>query len=274
VYGPDLSPFGISWCTFAREWNPYIRTRRDRCGGSLTTPVSLYLKAGPKFLAPKRNTPASPGLKFAWSSVAGGIYELELVGAAADRSTPAPPRIAIYTSATSEQWPDLSALGLSFPTPRARYDATITARGPFATLDEATGPDGLTARARRDAWWGMSQELPIPVRAPLRPDVAACQYPYGEVVVCGKQPSGRDEFYVLSAINNKIAEYPKFADAIGIWCVRDCATARAFSQGYERYLKDNPGFDDDQPMGDMGDPPPLPPALQRRTPARGSRPVP
>ena len=78
----------------------------------------------------------------------------------------------------------------------------------------------------KDAWWAMSQDLSIPVRLPLRPEVAAYQYPAGESIVCGKLPNGDREFYVLSAINNKIAEYPRFADAIGIRCVRDCATAR------------------------------------------------
>jgi hypothetical protein len=260
VYGPDLGPFGITWCTEAQEWNPYIRTGRTRCGGSLTAPVSLYLKAGPKFSAPRRNTPGSPSLRFAWSAVGGGVYVLELAG----EHRGSLPQISIYTTATSERWPDLSALGLSFPKPRASYNATVTAIGPFETLDQAAGPDGLAAPVRKDAWWGMSQELPIPIRPALRPDVAACQYPAGESIVCGKLPNGDREFYVLSAINNKIAEYPRFADAIGIWCVRDCATARAYRKGYDRYRKENPGFDDDQPVGDIGEPPPLPRELRRK----------
>ena len=73
-----------------------------RCGGSLTAPVSLYLKAGPKFSAPQRNTPASPGLKFAWSAVSGGVYELELAAQGA-LSTLALPLIKIYTTARSER---------------------------------------------------------------------------------------------------------------------------------------------------------------------------
>lgn len=263
VYGPDLTSFGITWCTEAQEFNPYIRTGRLRCGGSLTAPVSLYLKAGPKFSAPPRKTPASPGLEFAWSAVAGGVYELDLA-AQGDRSTLALPRMTIYTSARSERWPDLSALGISFPKTRASYSVTVTALGPFATMDQAAGSDGLVAPVPRDAWWGMSQDLNIPVRLPLRPEAAACRYPAGESIVCGKLPNGDREFYVLSAINNKIAEYPRFADAIGIRCVHDCTTARAYRKGYDRYRKKHPGFDADEPVGDIGDVPPLPAELRRK----------
>jgi hypothetical protein len=174
------------------------------------------------------------------------------------------PVTRIYTTARSERWPDLSTLGISFPKPRASYSATVTALGPFASMDQAAGPDGLVAPVPKDAWWGMSQDLSIPVRLPLAPDVAACQYPAGVSIVCGKLPNGDRELYVLSAINNKIAEYPRFADAIGIRCVRDCATARAYREGYERYRKQHPGFDADQPVGDVGDVPPLPAHLRRK----------
>ena len=263
VYGPDLTPFGITWCTEAHEFNPYIRTDRLRCGGSLTAPVSLYLKAGPEFSAPPakhaRYTRAQVRVvRRSWRRLRARA------AAQGDHSTLALPLMKIYTTARSERWPDLSALGISFPKPRASYSVTVTALGPFASMDQAAGSDGLVAMVPKDAWWAMSQDLSIPVRLPLRPEVAACQYPAGESIVCGKLPNGDREFYVLSAINNKIAEYPRFADAIGIRCVRDCATARAYRTGYDRYRKEHPGFDANEPVGDIGDVPPLPAELRRK----------
>jgi hypothetical protein len=78
----------------------------------------------------------------------------------------------------------------------------------------------------------------------------------GSSIVCDVKvdPAGRPipEFYVLSAINHKLAAYPEFAENIGLQVVADCDAARAFMRGYHAYLETHPGFDQEEP------PPPMP----------------
>ena len=53
---------------------------------------------------------------------------------------------------------------------------------------------------------------------------------------------------MLSAINNKLRAFPDFTRAIGIYCVRDCETARRFMKAYSEYSAAHPGFDEHQPL--------------------------
>jgi hypothetical protein len=58
-------------------------------------------------------------------------------------------------------------------------------------------------------------------------------------------------------MNMKMAHYPRFAEAIGMHCVHDCAEARAYMKAYDAYAHDHPGFDADQPIDPR--PPVVPP---------------
>lgn len=51
-------------------------------------------------------------------------------------------RFTIYTTSPTASIPDLGFLGVTLP-PDTPYMATLTSFGPFATIDEAFGPDGL-----------------------------------------------------------------------------------------------------------------------------------
>jgi hypothetical protein len=165
------------------------------------------------------------------------------------------------TASASATWPELSALGVAFPQQLGAYAATVTARGPYAGVDDAVDGKGLTAQSPREAWWAQSLDLSIPITPPLGTEEAACQYPYGTAITCGTLPNQVEpnrEFYMLAAINNKLRHYPQFANDVGIHCVRDCDGARAYMKAYATYAAAHPGFDANEPTEPIP-PPPRPP---------------
>jgi hypothetical protein len=93
-----------------------------------------------------------------------------------------------------------------------------------------------------------------PEAATSEPAAAGTQ---GDVVVCNPdwQTVEEREMYVLSAIRRKLADYPDFAATVGEPAVSTCAEARAFMQSYHDYSDEHPGFDADQPMPPIDDPP-------------------
>jgi hypothetical protein len=58
--------------------------------------------------------------------------------------------------ATSMSWPDLSFLGITFPK-GAHYTCSVGGIGPFASIDDAIGSDGLTSPFPVESWRSYSE---------------------------------------------------------------------------------------------------------------------
>jgi hypothetical protein len=258
---PDLSGVGAVLCVDAFLWNPYKRSSVRRCGLATKDAAELALPDAPSFREPGADASVTRGMRFSWSPVAGAVYALEL--APEGDPSHAAPEIELYTAETSAIWPELGDLGVEFPTALNTYRVTVSALGPHHTVDELAAARGPGAALPGLLWRATSRDLDLPVRPPLGPEEARCAFEPGSAVVCSPGIPGSiepsQEFYMLSAINNKLRNYPEFARAIGIHCVRDCARARAFVKAYQAYAKAHPGFDANQPLGPMPPPPPMPP---------------
>ena len=253
-FGPDLVAQGLEFCLEAFIGNPYLRATDVLCRPPPGQAVTLNLRAAPEFSTPAQGAPAAVGLKLAWAEVPGGVYALSLRTTRVARDAP---RIQIITTATSAAWPDLHTLEVAFPKAPASYTAIVKAEGPFASVDEAAGPNGFSAVAPRARWSSESQDLGLPVLPPGAPETAACKA--NGAVVCAAA-----EVYQLSAMNRRIRFFPEFAKAIGIFCVRTCDDARAFAKAYADYLAAHPGFDAHLPLEPDGPEPRLPPELRRK----------
>ena len=256
---PDLTGYGLELCGDAFQWNPYLHSRRVECGKPPGRRTVLALPSPPALKSPAWDTVATPGMTFAWTPVAGAVYALSLENSGASKPTAARPRVSIVTAGTTAVWRDLHVVGVEFPRRLAAYAATVTAHGPFATVDDLVGPKGLGDRTPRDQWRAESKELSIPVRPPLGKEEAACKFK--ETVMCDGPGGPIGEFYRLSVLNRTIQTYPDFAAAVKIHCVRDCAGARAYLKAYAEYSAAHPGFDADHPLpvsnpADEPDPPP------------------
>jgi hypothetical protein len=247
---PDLGGVGASLCVTAlSDGDGTASSTRCDVGAA---PVTLTLNAPPHLTAPANKAAFEPDTPIAWSRFPGGVQVLELLGGepAADR-----PDITIYTMETTASWArDLAAARVAFPKGCSMYQLTAGGHGPFRSMDEAVGPAGLGAFAPAEARW--SRSPPIAVTVPRWPraqpgtfEAKLCHYPYAQGIVCdGTSHHGYPETYVLSAINNKLRAFPEFAKAIGIYCVRDCETARRFTKAYSDYSAAHPGFDQEQPL--------------------------
>jgi hypothetical protein len=261
---PDLRAFGLELCAEAFQWNPYLRSSWSQCGYAPDKQAVIELPPAPAISSPAWGTTAAIGLRFSWAPVPNAVYRLLLADTANQPTRADRPTIEIFTARATATWPDLSGVGIVFPRPPAGYGATVGARGPFASLDQLVAPPDASAKGTRERWSSDSQELSVPVQAPLGPEEAACQKLRLGTITCGEAAPGADvdrELYVLPAINKKLRTFPDFANAVNIHCVRDCAEARAFTKAYKEYSQANPGFDDHQPLGPLPPPPPPPPAM-------------
>jgi hypothetical protein len=247
---PDLGAVGASLCVTALSDGDGTAWA-TRCGVG-ADPITLTVEAPPRLTAPAQGAAFERDTTIAWSRFAGGVQVLELLGGdpAADR-----PDVTIYTMETSVSWQrDLAAAGVAFPKGCSIYQVTAAGHGPFSSIDDAVGPAGLGALVPAEARG--SQSPPITVTVPRWPrpqpgtfEAKLCHYPYAQGIVCdGKSYDGYPETYVLSAINNKLRHFPEFTKAIGIYCVRDCETARRFMKSYREYSAAHPGFDNHQPL--------------------------
>jgi len=263
---PDLSAVGATLCVDVFVSNPYLDSAIRRCAPPAESLAALTLHAAPVLLEPKRGAVAQAGMSFSWSPVPDASYALELVPERGPSDMA--PSIVIYTSRPHAVWPDLQTLGVRFPKPLNTYRVTVRASGPHKTLDDALAPRGAGIAMPTIAWKATSNDLDIPVRPPLGPEEARCDYLNGDGTIrCSSgipgsiEPSA--EWYALTAINNVIRNYPEFAAATGLHCVKDCASARAFVEAMAKYREAHPGFDSDQPLGPR---PPLPPLphIERR----------
>lgn len=91
--------------------------------------------------------------------------------------------------------------------------------------------------------------------------------PAGEVIsadgilVCPREGVSPDPWYSVTAMNNKLRNYPEFARVSGMGEVKTCADGRAFFKKYREYQQLVPNFDWNEPYIDPNfpetDPPPL-----------------
>jgi hypothetical protein len=230
-----------------------------RCGAPLDQPVALHLRAPPTLEAPPKGSPLTADTTFSWSRTPDAIHALDLTPSRLP--TPYHPHVTLYTAATSAKWPDTRALGIPFPKGAATYKVRVVARGPYRTVDEAAGKEGMAALLPALLWDSESKQTRFDMWA-----VAAdpsCHFEYGSVIVCGDPApgdvEGRREHYMLAPINNSLRQYPELAAAVGLQCVRDCAAARVYAKAYDAYEKSHPGFDTNAPMEERPPPPPPPP---------------
>jgi hypothetical protein len=90
----------------------------------------------------------------------------------------------------------------------------------------------------------------------------------GASIACGlvetEDGSLEPELYVVSAMNDKLRDFPDFADELGTTRVSDCEGARAYIQGIARYRAAHPDFDLHQPLDATS--PPLPAAPREEPP--------
>ena len=248
---PDLHALGGQYCVQADFRSSDSST--VRCGIPLgAKQVALKVEPPPRLNPPDET--AAPEMSFSWSGDPWAVYLLEID---VQFPTPTNPSIYIYTTETSTKWPDLAPVGIRFPIGAASYACRVRGLGPYADLDEAVGPDGLGAMIPKEMRRSVSQSFSFIVEPSARAAVTtkraanaggSCDVPYGSAIVCNQWTNVDDrEMYVLSAINMKLKHYPQFAAAIGMSCVRDCASARKFAAAYARYRTDHPGFDANEP---------------------------
>jgi hypothetical protein len=154
----------------------------------------------------------------------------------------------VYTPETTASWQALVGAQVRFPRGCSDYLVTAGGRGPYASMDEAFSPAGIGALIPAETRW--TESTPIALTVPRWPKAAPgsfeaklCHYPYGSGIVCGP-----GEVYMLSAINNKLRNFPEFTKSIGITCVHDCESARRFLVAYREYRAQHPGFDAKEPL--------------------------
>lgn len=257
----DLRACGLTLCTLGWMMNPYLRASAITCGPASAEPASMTLREPPKLSNPAPKSRAEVGATFTWSSLPDAVYSLslEVYSMARPRQAPASttPTIVVFSSKPTATWPDLTAMGPTFPESFAVYMASVTAHGPYADLDRALGPEGLSFGTPSVAWNTESQPTPLFVE---ELEASQCQYPKPRPLVCN-EAGATAEVFRLTEMNDKLRHYPAFAKAIGLHCVADCATARAFTRGYEEYLATHPEFDADNDLlePDVDPEPPLPP---------------
>jgi hypothetical protein len=165
---PDLRAFGMQLCAEAFQWNPYLHSGRTQCGVDIGKLTSFELPAPPAFTAPAWDAFATPEIRFVWTAVPNAVYRLLLEDASMveGASKSVRPTVEVVTSQTTAGWPDLHAVGISFPTEPGAYAAEIGVHGPFASIDELAGPQGFGDPAPRDRWGAESQPLSIRTRPP------------------------------------------------------------------------------------------------------------
>lgn len=99
-----------------------------------STSNTLTLPAPPNPLTPANGaTGVTAGTSFQWEALADSIYAVSLAPSSGSSTDP---QIILLTAGTQATLPDLSKLGIQLP-PQAQYAYSVTAVGPFATVDAA-----------------------------------------------------------------------------------------------------------------------------------------
>lgn len=133
---PDLTANGFALCTLVEAGPASVTT--ELCGIALgSSGMSIALQAAPTWNAPTTGT-VTPASQFSWTPYANGVHVLQLVAMTPSAATPT---IYVYTADASLVWPDLTGIGVPFPS-GASYQGVIAGFGPYTTIDDAFGPDG------------------------------------------------------------------------------------------------------------------------------------
>ena len=143
VVVPDLRATGAKLCVAAISYEDSL-LRTERCDVNLDSEERLTIQAPPVLSAPKAGAIINQGTEYSWSRFENGVHVLELEAEIPSRATPS---IRVVTAASTALWPDLSRLGVPFPQ-GMRYQYGVAGLGPFSTIDDAVGPDGLGAIIR------------------------------------------------------------------------------------------------------------------------------
>src|SRR5215472_18385139 len=102
------------------------------------------------------------------------------------------------------------------------------------------------------------EPAPAPVEVANEDTIVCANYTF-------ENPDGtkrtENEWYRLTAMNNKLRHFPEFAAATGLQPVSNCEGARAFQRAYGDYTLSHPGFDDRQPLDEAPFAIPTPPTL-------------
>jgi hypothetical protein len=138
---PDLTRLGGTRCLQALYGRATYLAATE-CGVPLGVAVSMRFQPPPKLSTPANGDVASSSTQFAWTRFENGVHELRLFSEKASRASP---WIVIHTWQTTATWPDLRPFGISFPEATTDYRCAVGGRGPFASIDEAVVPHGLTA---------------------------------------------------------------------------------------------------------------------------------
>jgi hypothetical protein len=153
---PDLTGAGATLCVRAGSAQQLVST--EVCGiAPGATAVSVTLQAAPALVAPAAGATASPTTVFSWTPFDGGVHVLSLVTESPSQATP---NLYVYTAAASATWPDLGARGMTFPD-AAAYQWAVAGLGPFASIDDALGPEGLGALVPVETRVSQSQPLAL-----------------------------------------------------------------------------------------------------------------
>jgi hypothetical protein len=215
-----------------------------RCGVAPDAKIALALEPPPVLTSPAKKSVVTATTEFSWTSATPGVYALDLEPRAPNHDVPS---VRVITTETKTLWPEVPALDVSFPRSIADYTCKIARHGPWRSVDELAGPEGVGARAPKARSFSQSREIVLRVPGPpaTSDDAGTCTFPYGTAIVCSEKPR---ELYMLAPINYKLQLHPAFAAAAGVSCVRDCAAARAFMAAYKKYSEEHPGFDANDPM--------------------------
>jgi hypothetical protein len=137
---PDLTDTGATLCVRAVAVPGSATAMRCPASGD-SADFSITVQAPPALSSPAAGATVRADTPFAWSAFDSGVYLLELDAVPYSAATPA---VYLFTAGTSVTWPDLSALGVSFPA-GGEYECTIAGLGPYASMDDAAGPNGVGA---------------------------------------------------------------------------------------------------------------------------------
>lgn len=151
VVVPDLGELTGTHCVGAGSSEPWSTT--ERCGVELDASDVVLTLSRPPALRDPSGSSVTADTVFSWSAFEQGVYRLSLETQAPSATTP---NLYVFTSETFTAWPDLGVAGVRFPS-GASYEWSVTGFAPAPSLDEALGPNGITAPIRAETRVGRSE---------------------------------------------------------------------------------------------------------------------
>jgi len=137
---PDLTNTGAQLCV--EDAADPGAVMAQHCGLTFDdTALQVALEPAPALSSPTEGATVTESTQFSWSAFDTGIHRLKLETVGPTSTTP---NIYLFTTTVTTTWPDLTDVGVPFTT-GVSYRCTIEGLGPYATLDDALGPDGVGA---------------------------------------------------------------------------------------------------------------------------------